>query len=358
MENEKKQKKNDFLEFLEKKKIPIWFMRQAGRYLPEYMEIRKNQKDFLAMCYNPKISSLLTLQPIQRFDFDFAIIFSDILVVLDALGYNVKFLDRVGPVVEKKNSFLDLDHNVLKMKNSKLQTVYESISIVKKMLQENKQLIGFVGAPWTLACYAYYGKSLREFHEIKAFAYNNQQEFAHLIKVLTNSCLLHASKQLEAGADIIQIFDSWSGALNEEDYKKWVLEPLREVCISLKAKYPSKGIIWFPRGSMAHYGYILQESKKFFSEFIDCISIDHTTSIKWISDLLDEDVCIQGNLDPAILLSHNTVQIDKAVDSILGVFAKKKSRCVFNLGHGILPDTKIENVSRVIRRVRNFWHNG
>ena len=345
-------KKENIFHSLSKTITPIWFMRQAGRYLPEYMEVRKQNQDFLKMCYTPEVVSELTMQPIQRFDFDMAIIFSDILVILDALGFHVKFVEGVGPIVEKRIEIFSLNPFAV-MRSDKLKTVYQSISKVRSKLSKEKALIGFVGAPWTLACYACEGRSSKDFHKTKMFAYNKAAEFNHLIKVLIESCVIHALNQVESGADAIQIFDSWASILDTRDYQKWVLEPLTEISRRIKEKHPGIPIIWFPKGSFAHYSAFLRKQKKYFSELIDCLGIDYSTSLAEVNEILDENLAIQGNLDPSSLLSDEVYCIDEKLREIMTTLIKRKAR-VFNLGHGILPQSKIENVHYVIDYVRNF----
>lgn len=336
--------------FLKDKKNFIWFMRQAGRYLPEYIKIKNETNSFLKMCYTPSLASEITLQPIKRFNFDAAIIFSDILVIPDALGFKVKFLEKIGPKIEYENiDFSSLDIKNLNFKN--LNQVYEAIKITRTKLDPNKPLIGFAGAPWTIACYICEQGSSKDFSKTKSFIYNHQKEFDHLIQTLTQVIILHLSQQIEVGCDIIQLFDSWSGILDEHDYAKYVIKPTIEIFKAMKHKYPNIPIIWFPRGSAGHYLPYIQQNKDNINNFFDCLSVDYGTSLSLIIDNLPENIIVQGNLDPAVLLSHDFSIIEKKVKFILEMLKNRKM--IFNLGHGILPTTPLENVSKLIDLVRN-----
>jgi uroporphyrinogen decarboxylase len=305
------------------------------------------------MCYNSEIASELTMQPILRFDFDMAIIFSDILVILDALGFHVDFVEKIGPIIKKTQSFFSINTNFF-VTNQKLLSIYLAIKKVRASLSKEKALLGFIGAPWTLACYACEGKSSKDFHETKKFAYKNQEEFEHLINILTDACFIHASAQIEAGADAIQIFDSWSGVLNEEDYHKWVLKPLTALSQLIRSKHPNTSIIWFPKGSFGHYANFLKEKKNNTQNIIDCMGVDYCTSLSSVCDILDSEIIIQGNLDPSVLLGKDFSFIEERVINILKTFKSYNRSCIFNLGHGILPETSIDNVHCVINCVRKF----
>ena len=330
------------------KKTQIWFMRQAGRYLKEYNETKSLVNSFLELCYNPVLASKVTLQPIKRFDFDAAIIFSDILVILDAIGFDVNFLPCFGPVVKNNfQKFFEID--LKNMDCQKLNYVYEAIRLTRENLDAKKSLIGFCGAPWTLAAYVLEGGPSKDFHIAKKFIYENKEEFDFLIKTLQNAILSHFEGQILAGCNIVQLFDSHSGVLDELDYEDFVLKPTFEIFSVLKKKYPQVKIIWFPRNSSSHY---LGCKNHPIFELIDGLSIDYSTSIDLILENIDKRIFIQGNLDPSVLECSNKLEIKRKIEFILKKFSNRNH--VFNLGHGILKTTPVENVHYAICLVRNF----
>ncbi|MBM3579717.1 MAG: uroporphyrinogen decarboxylase [Alphaproteobacteria bacterium] len=303
---------------------PIWIMRQAGRYLPEYREIRSKIKSFLDLCYTPKLACEVTLQPIQRFDFDAAIIFSDILVIPHALGVPVEFND--GPKLgtfEVKN---------LRMENIEkhLSPVFEALELVKSRLSKDKALIGFSGAPWTLA---YYMKS----------------EDEELIEILTESVIRYLSLQIQAGADVIKIFDSWAGIVPSEKFEKLVLMPAKKITSELRRLHPQTPLIYFPRG----IGERFEEFARIVAPH--GLALDQNIDRIWARKNLQENIkqVVQGNLDNSLLAFGSKSEIEKEVVNILETFGDHPF--VFNLGHGILPETPIENVELVMRLVRKNY---
>lgn len=326
-------------------KVPIWLMRQAGRYLPEYLAIRANAGSFLDLCYNPKLASEVTIQPITRFDFDASIIFSDILVIPHALGMNVDFIKGEGPVLNRIENTQDLLK--LKFDNflSILAPVYEAIELTKNKLPKSTTLIGFAGCPWTIATYMFEGKSTKDFSLTKKYAYDNSQEFKLTIELLTEAISVHLINQIKAGAEIIQLFDSWAGVLDQNNFNRWIIDPTNKIINNIKAVFPNIPIIGFPRGASLYYlDYIKQVD-------IDVISIDSMLSLEFIKDNIPDKLAIQGNLDPTYLLTKTAI-LKKQTKTILKNFANKKH--VFNLGHGILPNTPIKNVEYLVNTVRNF----
>lgn len=321
------------------KETPIWFMRQAGRYLPEYQNIRKNFSDFIEFCYTPEAVCEVTLQPIKRFDFDAAIIFSDILVVLDALNAKVEFLKNHGPQV----SFSIVDN--FKMTDDfieKLDPVYKGIKLTKSHLND-KMLYGFAGAPWTLACYLIEQKSSKDFSATRAFAYKNPEKFYQILDVLTEAVIIHLKEQIKAGVDIVQIFDSWAGILTPVQIRNWVIKPTKKIIEELKKSYPDIPIVAFPKSISTMYREFITTTKP------DVIGLDFTfNEYEQIKDL---DVIIQGNLDPCALFADKDM-LENMVKKTLDDFKDKKH--IFNLGHGILPTTPIENVEFVIDIVKNY----
>lgn len=260
-------------EIFKKRKTPIWIMRQAGRYLPEYLQTRKNFPNFLEFCYNPEAASKVTLQPIARFDLDCAIIFSDILVIPDALGVKVDFIKNKGPVLKPISSAKNLSKIDF---NNKIENIYEAINITRSKLSKEKPLIGFVGAPWTLATYLIEGGSSKDFVLTKNFAYNKKQEFLEIIEILTQNLILHIKNQIIAGANIIKIFDSWSGVLNEENFYDFSIKPIKKIFHEIKKEFPHIPIIGFPKGAGLFY-------KKYSNEIdLEILAIDSNIPRKWI----------------------------------------------------------------------------
>ncbi|MBN8522388.1 MAG: uroporphyrinogen decarboxylase [Rickettsiales bacterium] len=323
--------------------IPIWFMRQAGRYLPEYMEIRKDSSDFLELCYDSEKAKKVTLQPIDRFDFDAAIIFSDILVLPHALGWKVAFKKGEGPILQK----FETDKDLLYINNDfdkKINCIYDTVNKVRLSLDKNKSLIGFAGSPWTVASYMLEGKGKQDFSVSKNFLYNNKKLALQLIDIITEKTIEYLLGQINAGVDIIQLFDSWAGVLSGEEYEDFVIKPTKKIVRLVKRKYPSLPIIGFPRGS----GYLYQEYID--QTDIDAIGVDQFVPIntmkKW-----QENIIVQGNFDPVLLLGKKEI-IEKKANDILTCLDSKNF--IFNLGHGILPNTPVENVQFLVNYVRNY----
>jgi uroporphyrinogen decarboxylase len=323
--------------------IPIWFMRQAGRYLPEYMDIRKDSSDFLELCYDSEKAKKVTLQPIDRFDFDAAIIFSDILVLPHALGWKVAFKKGEGPILQK----FETDKDLLYINNDfdkKINCIYDTVNKVRLSLDKNKSLIGFAGSPWTVASYMLEGKGKQDFSVSKNFLYNNKKLALQLIDIITEKTIEYLLGQINAGVDIIQLFDSWAGVLSGEEYEDFVIKPTKKIVSLVKHKYPSLPIIGFPRGS----GYLYQEYID--QTDIDAIGVDQFVPIntmkKW-----QENIIVQGNFDPVLLLGKKEI-IEKKANDILTCLDSKNF--IFNLGHGILPNTPVENVQFLVNYVRNY----
>ncbi len=319
--------------------VPVWFMRQAGRYLPEFRKIRAQNQDFLKLCYNSSLASEISLQPIKRFELDAVIIFSDILVVLDALGQEIEFKNPNGPVVKN----FDLN-KLLEVKKedflNKLSPVYKTIKITRKALQRDKSLIGFVGAPWTLLVYLL---NLKKGNKIDHNLLEQNVENIHLIiEKLKKFLNFHIENQKNAGIDVIQIFDSWAGLLKEDKLEEWCYRPNRDlVNFSKKNKIPT---ICFPKG--------IKDNYKRFVKYVapDGISIDSKIEPSWAKTNLSE-YCIQGGMDPELLLKNEKFLIYE-VEKYLETF--KKNSYIFNLGHGILPQTNPEIIKKIIEKIKNF----
>ena len=317
---------------------PIWFMRQAGRYLPEFREIRKKNLDFIKLCLSPDLVNEITLQPLKRFDLDAAIIFSDILMIPYGLGQQVQFKKGFGPILEEIN--LDKIINTEpKDFIKKLEPVYKGIEKVKNNLK-NKSLIGFVGAPWTLLVYMMNKESPKN-----NFSFDKINKDKSLINKLINkiqeSICLHVDKQIEAGANVIQIFDSWAGLLPKNELPNYCYMPILKIVEHVKSK--NIPVICFPRGIGDNYIALCREVKP------DCISIDYEVEPKWIREKIN-NIPVQGGLDPKILLQDKE-EIKKNTEKYLNIF--KDYPYIFNLGHGVPPEIKPETIEYVIQIVRN-----
>ena len=317
--------------------VPIWFMRQAGRYLPEFREIRKQNPDFIKLCLNSKLVEEITLQPIKRFDIDAAIIFSDILMIPYGLGQKVEFKKGLGPILEDINFNKIIDNNLTDFVK-KLSPVYEGIERVKNNLKD-KSLIGFVGAPWTLLVYILNKESPKNNFNINKI--NKDKNLNNiLIKKIEEIICLHVDKQIESGANIIQIFDSWAGLLPKNELENYCYFPTLKIVEHIKSK--KIPVICFPKGIGENYIDFCSTVKP------DCISIDYDIDPKWIKNKLN-GTPIQGGLDPKILLDDKD-KIKKNTENYLNIF--KDYPYIFNLGHGVLPETKPETIEYLIKIVR------
>ncbi len=317
--------------------IPIWFMRQAGRYLPEFREIRKNNKNFIKLCLNPKLVTEITLQPITRFDLDAAIIFSDILMIPYGLGQPVEFKKGYGPLLGKMNinEIIKIDSNSFV---KKIAPVYSAIKAVKEK-NKNKETIGFVGAPWTLLVYMLNQKSPKKDFDIN-IVIKDKSLLSKLLKKIEETICLHVDKQIQAGANIIQIFDSWAGLLPKNKLNEYCYAPTLKIVNHIKkTKIP---VICFPRGIGKNYLDFCSIVKP------NCISIDYEVDPEWIKKNLKE-IPVQGGLDPKILLGEKEI-IRTEVEKYLNIFSGYPY--IFNLGHGVLPETKPEIIKYITDLVR------
>ena len=319
---------------------PFWFMRQAGRYLPEYRELRAKAQGFLPLVYNPEWAAEITLQPIARFDMDAAILFSDILVIPQAMGIDVTFEAGEGPrlsPVRDKGTIEKLKTDVA----GHLSPIAETVRKTRAELAAEKSLIGFCGAPWTVACYMVEGSGSRDFELVRRFAQTDKEIFTLLIDKIIDSSVTYLSMQVEAGADILQIFDSWAGVLSEVEYKKWVIAPTQKLVARIKKLHPDVPVIGFPRGSGAMLQYYAEEAG------VTAVSIDAQTPLTWVKTHIK--IPCQGNLDPVLLTTDKAAAIAHT-RHILKTWEDKPF--IFNLGHGILQTTPIENVQAVCDVIR------
>ena len=322
---------------------PLWLMRQAGRYLPEYRALRAKAASFLDFCFTPELAVEATLQPIRRFGFDGAILFSDILVVPHALGQAVRFAEGHGPLLQPIRSAGDMDRLSAAGLQDRLAPVFETLRHLSAALPAEATLIGFAGAPWTVASYMIEGAGGSDFLNARRMAYEAPDLFARLIDLLVECTIAYLSAQITAGAEVLQIFDSWSGALAEPERRRWSLEPLTRITRRLKALHPQVPIILFPRGAGLLYGDFARLSGA------AALSLDSGLPLGWAAGELQPHLALQGNLDPILLLAGGEA-LDRETDRILEILGR--GPFVFNLGHGILPETPIANVERLVERVR------
>ena len=324
------------------KKIKVWLMRQAGRYLPEYQEIRKKEKDFMSLCFNPKLACDISLQPIKRFDFDFIILFSDILVIPYALGQSVKFKENIGPILGNIN-YEKLDENI-PQNLERLAPVFETIKLIKQK-KSSKDLIGFCGGPFTVLNYMIEQGTSKTHEKIKKFIKSNNQLSEKIIKIITDISIEYLKKQIDSGVDVIKVFDSWAGLLNGDLYKKYIIEPNKEIAKQIKNYSPGTKQIFFPRGSKKNYFNFMKEVKP------DVISLDEEFPEKVFSYAKKNDIILQGNLKPTTLIEGGK-KLKKGIKNILNKFNENKH--IFNLSHGVLPQTPVENVEILVDTIRNY----
>lgn len=322
---------------------PIWLMRQAGRYLPEYRELRARASSFLEFCYTPAVAAEVTLQPIRRFGFDAAILFSDILVVPDAYGQKVSFESGAGPRLEPINEPSRLSILSENFDVEKLSPVFETIDRVKAALPDAAALIGFCGAPWTLASYMIAGHGTSDQAPARLFAFRYPEAFASLIEKLVDASIAYLSRQIVAGVDAVQIFDSWAGVLPENEFRRWVIAPLRRIVVGLKQRHPEVPIIMFARGAGSYFPCVVDEVGG------DGFCIDTAMQPSFALAHTPTNKALQGNLDPLALLAGGDA-LSREVETILRAFSGRPH--IFNLGHGILPETPIEHVERLVTLVR------
>jgi uroporphyrinogen decarboxylase len=318
-------------------------MRQAGRYLPEYRRIRQEAESFLSLCFSPRLAAEVTLQPIRRFAFDAAIVFSDILVVPHALGQRVRFEVGEGPRLDALSEPGALQRLRLAIDDAALAPVYETIAQVKSQLPPAVALVGFCGAPWTVATYMIAGRGTADQLPARLFAYQHPRAFAELIERLVDASSAYLVGQFEAGADVVQIFDTWAGILPDEEFRKWCTEPVARIVATVRSRIPEARIIGFPRGAGTRLERYLAAVP------VDAIGLDWMVDLSFAREHLQKQRPIQGNLDPLALLAGGDT-LDRAVDAILGAFAE--GPFIFNLGHGVLPDTPVAHVEQLVACVR------
>lgn len=319
---------------------PVWMMRQAGRYLPQYKQVRAEAGDFLSLCKNPKLACEVTLQPIDIVNVDAAILFSDILVVPLEMGMDLRFETGVGPIFDNPiKSLQDVEKLQVKTTSKKLSYVYEAISLIRKNLHEDKALIGFCGAPWTLATYMIEGEGTKTYAKCKKMLYQNPQLLHSILQKVTDVLKEYLENQIQAGVNAVQIFDSWASALEEDIFFEFSWKYIKEISSYLKKKYPHIPIIVFPKGIS---GYL----DKIDGDF-DVFGVDWSTPISLAKEKLGDRYVLQGNMEPARLYDKEAIK--DGVEKITKIM--KNQRHIFNLGHGILPDIPVENAKYFISMV-------
>ncbi len=323
---------------------PIWLMRQAGRYLPEYRATRAEAGSFLDLCYNPDLATEVTLQPIRRFGFDAAILFADILLVPQALGQKLWFVEGEGPRLEPVESREDLG----RLKRTEdihetLEPVYETVRRLSGALPRETTLIGFAGAPWTVATYMVAGRGGLDQAPARKWLYSESEGFAKLIDLLTEATIAYLLRQIEAGAEVVKVFDSWAGALAPDQFQKYAVEPARRITVAIKAIHPDVPVIGFPRGAGAGYAGFAKATG------VDAVALDTSVPEEWARDALQSDSAVQGNLDPILLITGGDALVRRAerLIEILG-----DGPYIFNLGHGITPEADPAHVETLVRTVK------
>jgi uroporphyrinogen decarboxylase len=322
--------------------VPMWMMRQAGRYLPEYRQLRQDKGSFLDLVYDSDAAAEITLQPLKRFPgLDAAILFSDILIIPFAIGQNLTFVTGEGPRLTP--TLIASDLNDLTAYTARLDPIYETVRKVKAALEPDKTLIGFSGSPWTVATYMVAGQGSRDQAEARRLAYADQGRFSAIIGRIEEITLEYLSGQVEAGADVLQLFDSWAGSLAPAQFEQWVIAPTSRLLAALRKRHPRVAVIGFPKGAGGKLKAYARETG------VNALGLDETVDPLWAAKELPAKLPLQGNLDPLALLAGGAAQ-ERAVKRILDAFADRPH--IFNLGHGILPDTPIAHVEQLIDQVK------
>ena len=332
----------DNLNYKITEKVPVWLMRQAGRYMKEYHIVKNKFKGFMDMCKNSDAVTEITLQPIKKFDFDAAIIFSDILLVLDAIDINVEIIPGKGPVVENLESLKNISLLSRKLNSSKVKPCYKAIQNIKKELID-KPLIGFSAAPWTLATYYIEGNITKDLSRIKSFSYKNSKEMDFVIDLFSDLISQHLINQIDAGVDLIQIFDTHSYQMDYAMHKKYSINQVKKIASTVREKYPNIPIIYYSKN--------FQFLDKDVNNYLNCLSLNSNISLKEQKKYFNGNICLQGNLDPYLLVEGGEYMV-KEIENIL--LEMENSFFIFNLGHGILPQTPVENVFKLVETIRSF----
>lgn len=324
-------------------RTPMWMMRQAGRHLPEYLELRGRAKDFLDFCYTPSLASEATLQPIRRYGMDGAILFADILLILDAMGLDVRFEKGVGPLVEQITSASDLTRTPAVTAADRLSPVYETVRRVKADLPDETTLIGFAGSPWTVGLYAIEGRGKTDKSAAKRWVYEQPDELAGTLDALVEATAHYLAAQVEAGAEALMLFDSWAEGLPDDVFQTIIIDPTKKLVDRVRALGVTVPIIGFPRGAGVMAPLYFEKTG------VTGLGLDTAVSPGFINEKLAPSVPVQGHLDPLLLIAGGP-KLDQRVDELLEAYSGRPH--IFNLGHGVMPETPIPHVEQVVARVR------
>ena len=324
-------------------RVPLWLMRQAGRYLPEYRELRAQKGGFLALAYDSEAACEITLQPIDRFGFDGAILFSDILIVPHAMGQHLEFLAGEGPKLSPRLAEAALDG--LSPDRSRYEPIYETVRLCRQRLGPETTMLGFAGSPWTVATYMVAGEGSRDQHEARAMAYADPGKLDAILDAVVDETIAYLSRQIEAGAEAVQLFDSWSGSLAPDEFERLVIAPNARIVAALRDRHPETPVIGFPKGAGEKLPAYARETG------VQAVGVDETIDPVWAARELPQGMPVQGNFDPLLLLAGSE-RLEQRAQTILEAFADRPH--VFNLGHGIDRRTPIEHVERLIGVVRAF----
>jgi uroporphyrinogen decarboxylase len=320
---------------------PVWLMRQAGRYLPEYRELRAQKGGFLELVYDSEAAAEITLQPIRRFGFDGAILFSDILIVPYAMGQDLEFLAGEGPRLSPR--LVDTSLQALEAVPARLQPIYRTVALVRDRLGPNTTLLGFAGSPWTVATYMVAGEGSRDHHLARTMAYRDPAGFRAIVDAIVAVTIEYLCGQIVAGAEAVQLFDSWAGSLAPDAFERWVVAPTAAIADAVRARHPDVPVIGFPKGAGAKLAAYARETG------VDAVGLDETIDPAWAMQVLPEGLPVQGNLDPLLLLAGGD-PLEQRARRVLEAFAGRPH--VFNLGHGIDKETPIEHVEKLLAVVR------
>lgn len=322
-------------------RVPMWLMRQAGRYLPEYRALRAEAGSFLNLCYNPSMAAEITLQPLRRYDFDAAILFSDILVIPHALGQGLAFVEGEGPQLPPLEKLSDIENLDMAGFEQKLAPVYETIRILKRELATDKTLIGFAGAPWTIACYMLHGRGGGTFDRTREMAAADPKGFQTFLMHIADVTARYLVSQIKNGADTVQLFDSWAGLVPDSDFESHIIAPTKYIIDKVHAAAPDVPVIGFPRQAGKHYAAYAHETG------ISALGLDPQADIK----SMPQNICLQGNLAPEKLLAGGDIMRRAALDILQAAAGRP---FVFNLGHGVIKETPPEHVAELATLVRNY----
>ncbi|MDD3446038.1 MAG: uroporphyrinogen decarboxylase [Zavarzinia sp.] len=325
---------------------PFWIMRQAGRYLPEYRAVRATTRDFVSFCLDSEKACAVTLQPIERFGMDAAILFSDILIVPHGLGQDVRFVEGEGPRLAPVTNGAELAALTMDRFHEKVGPVYETVRLLAKRLPGDVALIGFAGAPWTVATYMVAGQGTSEQKPARLWAYRDPTGFETLIDLVTTATIEYLAAQVEAGAEVLQIFDTWAGSLPEDEMERWVFRPIARIRAALKARFPHVPVIGFAKGIGPALPLLAPATG------VEAVGIDPTVPLGFVRDQVQPTAVVQGNLDPLLVVSGGKAMHDR-IETILRTLGP--DRFIFNLGHGVVPETPPEHVAALAKQIRD-WH--